>query len=88
MRYNPITFVELKQIINFGDDSYKKDIVLKPGLYEVIEWSYHNQTHTDYEYDYVDLIEVNTRKRIHFILYHPDRYGKLFTVHTEFILCN
>jgi hypothetical protein len=22
------------------------------------------------------------------MLYHPDRYSKLFTVHTEFVLCN
>lgn len=88
MEYNPITFVELKQTLNFGNDSYKKDIVLKPGTYEVVEWSYHNQRHSDYRYDYIDLIEMDTRKRIHFMLYHPDKYYKVFTVHTEFVLCN
>lgn len=88
MQYNPITFVELKQTIDFGTDTYKKGIVLKPGMYEVIEWSHHNQTHADYRYDYIDLIKVDTRERIHFMLYTPDKYNKLFTVHTEFVLSN
>lgn len=88
MEHNPITFVELKQPINFGKDTYKENITLKPGIYEVIEWSHHNQTHLEYRYDYIDIIKTDTRERIHFMLYHPDRYTKLFTVHTEFVLCN
>ena len=85
MSVNVINFITVSKDINFGDDTYKPNIILKAGVYEVIEWSYHNQNSPDYRYDYVDLIQVNTRERIHFMLHNPEKYKDFFTVHNEFV---
>lgn len=80
-----INFVTVKETINFGSDSYKPNLVLKAGDYEVIEWSYHNQKSPEYRYDYIDLIHLRTRERIHFMLSHPEKYGNNFIMHSEYI---
>ena len=85
MNHDILMFVTLNRRINFGNDSYTPGIILDKGEYEIMEWSHHNQTHDDYRYDYLDLIKVDTRERIHFMLYHPENYSNLFTVHTEFV---